>query len=80
MLNLQFVNMEAKKMNANLILKSKIISNGETQKSLAKKLKMNQSTLSLKINGISSFTESEITTISKVLRTTPEQIFFNQEF
>lgn len=47
---------------------------------LAKKLGMNQATLSRKINGISDFTRVDIIKLTEVLNLSPEQvmtIFFN---
>lgn len=66
-------------INTNL-LKSTIVKNGLTIEKVAKKMDVNQSTLSRKINGISDFYCHEIIDICKILKiANPMPIFFDGE-
>lgn len=61
-------------MNYNLLI-SKIIEKGLNQRDLAKKMGISRSTLSLKMNGKTSFTNSEEKEIISLLDLSYEQIY-----
>lgn len=62
------------------MLKSVMSFKGETQRSLANKIGISESSLSNKLTGISDFKQTEMQKISTVLSLSPQQyydIFFN---
>ena len=64
------------------MLKSVMSFKGETQRSLANKIGISESSLSNKLTGISDFKQTEMQKISTVLSLSPQQyydIFFNIE-
>lgn len=64
-----------------LKFKAAVVENGKTISDVAKHLKINESTLYRKINGVSEFSRSEIQDICCFLNLdSPVDIFFAHEF